>query len=155
VVSISQVSALPDGVSELALAARKEGYRFVDRLIAEFEDGTNTFSQSGEALFEARMDDALVGVGGLNRDPYIDNPDVGRVRRLYVHPDFRREGVATLLMDAIELAAQHYFSELRLLTDTSGGASFYSRLGYAPVTNEKKVSHSKRMDTREKYPPTT
>lgn len=146
-IAIAQISALPDCLSKLAEKARNEGFHFIDRLVADFEAGINTFSKEGEALFEARMNGSLVGIGGLNRDPYINKPRVGRVRRLYVDPDFRRAGVATLLMKAIERAAQDSYSELRLLTDTDAGASFYTRLGYESARNDKKVSHSKSILT--------
>lgn len=71
-----------------------EGFDHVRRLIAHWEDGSNRFERLGEKLFGAFHEDALIGVGGLNIDPYAGDPAIGRVRHLYVLPNHRRHGVA-------------------------------------------------------------
>ncbi len=145
---IKQSLALPDELSRLADQARQEGFRFLDRLTAEFESGTNTFAKQGEALFEARKGAVLVGIGGLNRDPYVSSDDglgIGRIRRLYVAPSARRLGVARLLMSAIEQSARATFATLRLRTDTEQGALFYARLGYTAIANDDNASHVKQI----------
>lgn len=73
----------PDDVLPLALAAHGEGFTFLGRLLAEWADGTNRFERPGEALFGAYSDGALVGTAGLTRQ----GERLGRVRRVYVHPD--------------------------------------------------------------------
>lgn len=145
---IRQTLVLPEELSGLRVQARREGFRFLDRLAAEFESGANTFTKKGEALFEARNDDVLVGIGGLNRDPYVASVvglGVGRIRRLYVEPRSRRLGVARLIMAAIEQSARASFASLRLRTDTEQGALFYSGLGYTAVANDDKASHVKHI----------
>jgi len=142
-VTVSQIKILPDDLPELATKARNEGFRFLDRLAQEFADGKNTFAKTGEALFEVRDEGRLVGVGGLNIDPYGGDCTAGRVRRLYVDPDHRGNGIGKILMGAIEDVARDSFSELRLLTDTTIGARFYDRLGYRSVSGHEHVSHIK------------
>ncbi|WKL00620.1 hypothetical protein Q0F98_26855 [Paenibacillus amylolyticus] len=56
-----------------------EGFRHIERVIHEYETGINTFEQEGEALFECRMHDKVVGICGLNRDPYSKMTDTGRI----------------------------------------------------------------------------
>ena len=74
----------PDYLSELATESEANGQAFIQRLIAEWESGDNRFSRPGEALFVAKMGARIVGVCGLNVDPYQDSKTVGRIRRLYV-----------------------------------------------------------------------
>lgn len=143
--AIFQIEALPDDICELASKAREEGFVFLDRLIKDFGTGENTFAKTGEALFAVRDKGRLVAVGGLNIDPRAHDQSVGRVRRLYVDPESRRDGVGKMLMEVIEQAARKSFSELRLLTDTERGARFYNQLGYRQVSGLEHVSHIKSL----------
>ncbi len=70
-----------------------EGYKFVQKLIDDYTVGSNKFNRSGETLFVAIIDEEVVGIGGLNIDPYLDLNDVGRLRHLYVLPRYRSSGV--------------------------------------------------------------
>ena len=40
----------------------------------------------------------LIGIGGLNEDPYTENNKIGRVRRFYIAKEYRRKGVGRLLL---------------------------------------------------------
>ncbi|ASP38797.1 GNAT family N-acetyltransferase [Bacterioplanes sanyensis] len=142
--NIEKVTALPDGISKLATESTVQGFRFVERLISEFTQGKNRFDGDGEALFAAYLDGELVGIGGVNQDPYRCNADIGRVRRLYVMNHARSLGVGKALMQEIEQHASQYFDELQLFTDTSAAANFYSALGYSPVGLEN-ISHQKAL----------
>jgi GNAT superfamily N-acetyltransferase len=62
--------------------------------------GTNRFNKRGEAIFAASAAGALIGVCGLNVDPYASDPRVGRVRHLYVLSGFRQLGVGRQLVEA-------------------------------------------------------
>ncbi len=63
-------------------------------------------SLSGFAL---RADNRLTGYGLYFFCPSIRNVrDECEVRDLYIHPDFRRKGGGTLLMNAIHEAAENY-----------------------------------------------
>ncbi len=144
-ITVSGVNLLPNDFAELADRARSEGFRFIDRLIVDFNSAANTFSAPGEAFFEARNEGKLVGVGGLNRDPYAADGTVGRVRRVYVDPADRGKGIGVALMDAIEATARRSFRELHLFTDTVDAANFYSRLGYRVILCGRNASHSKTI----------
>jgi len=142
---VSQIEVLPKDIGKLATIAKEENYLFLDRLIEEFENGKNTFSKAGEALFEVREQSSLIAIGALNVDPYASGTAIGRVRRFYVHPDFRHHGIGTLLIRAIECLATRSFSELHLRTDTTSGALFYAELGYKEVVGAEHVSHFKKL----------
>ena len=143
--AISKITTLPQDLDELSRTARNEGFTFLDRLIQDFEKGANRFAGPSEALFEARQQSRLVAIGGLNIDPYATKASVGRIRRFYVSPDHRRSGVGRSLLEAIEQHAKFSFSELRLRTDTARGASFYDRMDYQRVANQKHATHIKTL----------
>ena len=115
--------------------SRGEGFRFLERLQAEFQDGSNRFDAPGETLLGAWDDDRLIAAGGLNRDPYAPEPRVGRLRHLYVSPAFRRSGVGRALVEALVHAAEPHFDLLRLRTDTPAAARLYERLGFTPAVS--------------------
>ena len=51
-------------ITKLVKESEEEGYRFVTRLVGEFEDGTNTFNKPGEVLFCVRNnEDSIVAIG--------------------------------------------------------------------------------------------
>ncbi|PYM80776.1 MAG: GNAT family N-acetyltransferase, partial [Candidatus Rokuibacteriota bacterium] len=64
--SIDRISDLEAGqVAALVAESEAQGLRFVRRLAEEWASGANRFDRPGEALFVARDDRRVVGVGGL------------------------------------------------------------------------------------------
>lgn len=92
-------------------------------------------------MFGAWTSQRLVGVGGLNTDPYTQEPRVGRVRHLYVLEARRRRGVGRSLVAAIAAEAQGSFDRLRVRTPSPGGAAFYESFGFERCS-EKHCTHS-------------
>ncbi|WP_077596132.1 GNAT family N-acetyltransferase [Oceanobacillus kimchii] len=54
-----------------------EDYKFIKRLVDEYTLGINKFDNNGEALYVAKINDEVIGIGGLNIDPYLNLSDVG------------------------------------------------------------------------------
>jgi GNAT superfamily N-acetyltransferase len=130
-VVIDRCADLPhDALAALVAESERAGWRFVRRLADEWAAAVNRFDRPGEALFVARAGARLVGVCGLNVDPYAADAGVGRVRHLYVLAEFRRVGVGRRLVEAVVAAAQGRFALLRLRTDSAEAATFYERLGF-------------------------
>ena len=117
-IAISKLRELPLDLDRLVQASLAEGFGFLERLREEWETGANRFAGPGEVLFEARRRGRLVGICGLNRDPYLDSATAGRVRRLYVAPDARRLGIARRLLHEVLREAHGHYTLLRLRTDT-------------------------------------
>lgn len=143
------ITSLPVEISELASLAADEGFRHLQRLIEDFESGANTFSAPGEILCEVRVQKActwhLAGIGGLNVDPFKPDGRTGRIRRVYIHPHFRRRGLGRLLMAALEQHARGHFGQLLLFTTDANAAEFYTQLGYQSVHDHTRVSHRKQL----------
>jgi GNAT superfamily N-acetyltransferase len=121
--------------------SEQAGLRFVSRLGEEWESGRNRFDRSGEALFGALTDRGLVGVCGLNVDPYAGEPRIGRVRHLYVVIAHRRHGVGRRLVGAVVAAARGSFATLRLSTTNPQAARLYETLGFRRRADDARCTH--------------
>ncbi len=129
-----------DAIGPLLVEAEQQGFEFMRRLVEEWALGANTFDGQGECLLGAFSDGRLLGVAGLNRDPYADADGVGRLRHLYVLASARREGIGSLLVHRILREARRSFRLVRLRTTTAAAAAFYQRLGFCGI-DEKTASH--------------
>ncbi|MGD2043558.1 MAG: GNAT family N-acetyltransferase [Acidimicrobiia bacterium] len=138
--AVEGIDALPTDIARLLEASRAEGYDFVERLVHDWEGGSNRFDRPGEVLVEVRASAQLVAVGGLNVDPYLADPAVGRIRHVYVLPSARRSGVGSLLVKALVEHARGRFSRVRLRIGTPRGGPFYEALGFHP-TDEADATH--------------
>src|SRR5712692_10082911 len=136
-VSVARIERLDGSPAERlgALIAESEtsGLRFVRRLVEEWTSGANRFEGPGEALFVARTAREVVGVCGLNVDPYAAGQDVGRVRHLYVLSAYRRLGVGRRLVTEVMEAARSRFVGLHLRAENPAAARLYERLGFRRV----------------------
>jgi GNAT superfamily N-acetyltransferase len=94
-----------------------EGYKFVQKLSYEYTNGSNKFDRNEESLFVAIIDDEVIGIGGLNIDPYLELLDIGRVRHLYVLQKHRGRGVGKKLLRKIIKEAMKHFQTLTLYTE--------------------------------------
>ena len=126
-----------------ALLAESEqaGLRFVRRLVEEWASGANRFDRPGEKLFGAWVDGRVVGVCGLNVDPYTAEERVGRVRHLYVLSAFRRRGVGRRLIEEVIEAARGPFGALRLRTGNPEAARVYEAIGFRPSGRAADYTH--------------
>jgi GNAT superfamily N-acetyltransferase len=103
-------------------------------LTDEWTSGANRFDKPDEALFVASVHGVVVGVCGLNVDPYGGDESVGRVRRLYVLRAYRGRGVGRRLVQAVvSAAAIRRFRMLRVRTENPEAARLYERLGFRQV----------------------
>lgn len=83
-------------------------------------------------LMVARRDGRIVGSVQLDHDTPPNQPHRAEVRKLLVHPDCRRQGIATALMAAIEARAAALGRRLLTLDTRTGDHAepLYAALGY-------------------------
>lgn len=127
-------------VQSLSDESKREGYSFIERTITDWNSGANRFSAPGEKLWGLFVGPDIIGIGGLNQDPYAAIPNIGRVRHLYIQSRYRRNGYATALMLNIIDHARLHFVALRLFTDNQSASVFYETLGFKR-TDDVKASH--------------
>jgi GNAT superfamily N-acetyltransferase len=133
---------LPPGLlAELVAESEAEGFRFLRRLVEEWAGGGNRFELPGEALFAVVSGPRVVGVCGLNVDPYACESGVGRVRRLYVLAECRRRGLGRRLLQAVVAAARGHFRLLRLRTENEAAGRFYESLGFRACAGVADCTH--------------
>ena len=141
---IAPLLDLPAGIEALRAEAAHDGFRFVDRLVAEWRSGANRFARPGEVLLGAFRAAELVAVGGLNRDPYADQDGIGRLRHLYVRTSDQRSGLGSALVRQLLIHAEGAFPLVRLRTQTREAAVFYATLGFRPV-HDATATHVKAL----------
>jgi len=129
-VAIERIALPVVGIEQLQIEARAEGYKFIDRLVEEWASGVNRFDGTGEMLFGCFDDGLLVGVGGLNCDPFAGRADVGRVRRVYVRAAWRKRGIGRALVGALILEARKSFVCVRLRAENADAGRLYEGLGF-------------------------
>jgi GNAT superfamily N-acetyltransferase len=130
-VVIERLHELPPKSVELLVGEREQaGLGFVRRLVDEWASGQNRFDHPGEAFFAATLAGRLVGVCGLNIDPYTSAPRAGRLRHLYVLIEHRHLGVGRQLVGEIIRAARDGFESLRLRTSNPAAARLYEGMGF-------------------------
>lgn len=140
---ISSVQHLKvEQLEPLVLQSEQEGFRHLRRLVNEYEAGENTFSQKGEGLYFAKEDEQIIGVIGLNQDPFSDH-STGRIRRLYVHPAYRHLGIGKQLVQKVTSEAKKFYNILVLHTDTEQASQFYLALGFKQENTDAHRSHYK------------
>lgn len=139
------VDDLPVGFDALAVAADAEGHGNMRRLANDWASGAQRFDQAGEALLAAFMDGELAGVGGVTQEPEAGDEPALRMRRLYVAPRFRRQGVAAAIASTL---LQESLAQAALITVHAGGdlaARFWESQGFRPCS-ERPWSHELHRD---------
>jgi GNAT superfamily N-acetyltransferase len=125
---------LPEDFDALVAEASGEGVRNMALLADDWapkQEGAGAhFQDDGEALFAAFLAGTLAGVGGMSVETGATQP-ARRLRRVYVRPMFRRQGVATALASAL---IQEGFDSVALLTVNAAASPaagpFWEALGF-------------------------
>lgn len=134
-VNIQLITHLPPEIQPLEKEAVGEGFRFLTRLIDEWNSGANRFDAPGECLMAAYLNQQLVGIGGLSVDPYTEE-SMARLRRIYVSASSRGHHVGRTLVTALVTHAAKRFKGVCLFTDTAEGDAFYLRCGFMRTDHE-------------------
>lgn len=137
-------------ISRLVKESEDEGYRFVTRLVNEYEDSSNTFDERGEGLFCVQNNvGEVVAIGGINQSPFSENHEVARLRRFYVLQAYRRQGVGTLLQNAIIEHAKKHFKEITVRTESAKADAFYRACGFSFDDSASETTHILNFDDKE------
>jgi len=133
-ITISPLSLPASALFPVAAEARAEGHAFIDRLLAEWDNGINRFDRPGECLLAAREGVEMIAVGGRNRDPHANDDRIGRLRHVYVRPPWRQIGIGRRLVEAL-IAGPHPFEIIRLRTTNPRAARMYAHIGFAAIVD--------------------
>jgi GNAT superfamily N-acetyltransferase len=108
--------------------------------------GVDTQLLHDQTYFVAEAEDEIVGAGGWSRrktlfggdqrksnhpDPLLDPAtEAARIRAFYIHPNWSRRGIGTMILQACEDAARVGGFRLLELAATLPGIPFYLARGY-------------------------
>lgn len=134
-IKIVKALQLPEQIADLARLAEQEKNNIIEKLVAEFAAGSNCFADMHEHFVLAFDADLLIGCGGLNqqRNEQGIEARIGRIRRFYVHPQYRQHGVGKQMLAFLEQLAKPHYAALCLQTDTRLAAQFYQKQNYVAV----------------------
>jgi hypothetical protein len=107
---VAPISGMDDDIAVLIEEAGSAGFPFMETLRREWVSGENRFDAPGECYLAIYRHGEMVAAGGLNRDPYADDPAIGRIRHVSVRKAARRTG--------------------------AGGAAFYETIGFERCGDE-------------------
>lgn len=129
-------------ISHLVKESETEGYRFLTRLVNDFQDGSNRFNKPGEALFAVQNEAGdVVAIGGVNQSPFSVDKQVARLQRFYVLDDARRQGVGSLLLKQIIDHSRDTFNEVTVRTESSKADAFYRANGFELDDSASETTH--------------
>jgi GNAT superfamily N-acetyltransferase len=138
-----KISELPPDFDSLAEEAAAHGHLFLFKMKEEWVQGKNLFNRAGEVLYALRDDTGkLVGIGGLNIDPYAGNPKIGRIRHVYISKKLQRSGLGKQVVQQLIEHAKGRFDLLRLRTHNQDAVSFYLELGFELDSSHGDPAHS-------------
>lgn len=138
-IRLGYFTSLDDDFDELLNASIDEGFQFLKKFKDSWESGENRFDKLGELHVVAALGSNPVGICGLNIDPYLDDPSVGRVRHLYVHPEYRGLNIGSILLNEIIDEAKENFKILRLRTNEEAASAFYQKIGFSLSKKENET----------------
>src|SRR2546426_12391374 len=123
----------PDTVDAMALIAELDAY-LVPLYPPESHHGfsVDKLLREAVAFFVMRHERVLAGCGGIK----LFGTEYGEIKRMYVRPQFRRSGLAKLLLDHFtEYASSHGVRILRLETGIHQHAAIalYERVGFKRI----------------------
>ena len=128
------------GFAALRIESLEQHFNMLRRLAENWQSGKNRFNAPGEKLLGAFLNGKLVGVCGLNRDPFSQQPRAGRIRHLYVSEKCRGLGIGKQLLTVVMADASIWFDFLNThAPDAAYG--FYRRAGFTLVSDEPRVTH--------------
>jgi GNAT superfamily N-acetyltransferase len=147
-IRIARIAALPEAFEDLAADAMADGQKVLEVLREDWRLGAIRFDRPGEALFAALAGQALIGLCGLTRDPYVKSEPVGRVRRLYVRRAARRHGAGRALVEAVIAEARIVgWPRLRVRAPAAAFA-FYEACGFLRAIGEGAATHALPLAAR-------
>ena len=123
------------GFAALRIESLEQHFNMLRRLAENWQSGKNRFNAPGETLLGAFVNHQLVGVCGINSDPFSPQPRAGRIRHLYISERYRRRGIGQQLLVSVITHSSAWFDFLNTHAPAQAWP-FYERLGFRPVYDE-------------------
>lgn len=139
-IHFAEISPDSSGFVELRTQSMTEGLNMLRRLEENWLSGYNRFDRPGEKLIGAYVDRLIIGVCGLNVDPFTQETGVGRLRHLCVDTEWRKNRIGSALLNEILKDAGRWFDFINTNAPSSA-FTFYERAGFVALSGVEKVTH--------------
>ena len=97
-----------------------------DDNLEAYLDSWTELAKPNVVFFGARNDDGtLIGMGAIKDMEYYSE-----LKRIYVEPDYRGQGVADRIVAGLELCSAHKLIKLETGTEQPDAIKFFTRIGY-------------------------
>lgn len=116
------------------------GFNMLRRLEENWLSGHNRFDRPGEKLMGAYAGGLMVGVCGLNIDPFVPETGIGRLRHFYIDREWRNRRTGSRLLSEILRDADRWFDRINTNAPLSAFA-FYEQAGFVALSGRDKVTH--------------
>ncbi|GLH82312.1 hypothetical protein SSBR45G_72210 [Bradyrhizobium sp. SSBR45G] len=130
---------LPADFEKLEVDARAGGHTNMTRLAAELTESPAMFHR----VIAARVNGALAAIGGITDEPASAQQPIWRMRRLYVHRDFRRRRVAQAIAEGLLHVAAGKVELVTVHAGSDDAARFWEAMGFGRVAG-RAWSHQRR-----------
>jgi len=131
---------LPTDFKKLERDARAEGHTNMTRLSSEFAETPAMYHH----VIAAYLGDDLAGIGAITDEPASTGQPMWRMRRLYVHRNFRRRGVANAIAGVLLQAAGQKVRFVTVHAGSNDAASFWESMGFGRVAG-RGWSHQRQL----------
>lgn len=128
-------------ITHLIEASLTEGFNFLARLMEKWESGENRFEKPNERLYQIEVEGEIIGIGGINNDPYCNNNKHGRIRHLYIHPNHRGKGLGKKIVQTIIVDFRGSYEKFTLRTKREKASKFYEAIGFMRVYDSETNTH--------------
>lgn len=123
-------------IAPIIEASEQEGFKFLTRLKNDWISGKNRFDKTNERLYQIKQETQIIAIGGINNNPYKEDGKIGRIRHVYVLPEYKRKGIGRqLILHLLDTFADKY-EKITLRTDTEAAATFYESIGFKNVQSK-------------------
>jgi GNAT superfamily N-acetyltransferase len=133
IISLERIAGtLPADFAALESDAKADGHALMSRLGAEFATDRAMF----HAIFTCHLDGRLAGIGAITDEPAPAPVPMWRMRRFYVHRDYRRRNVARAIASAL---LQEAAGKVAIVSVHAGNASavrFWEAMGFTAVDGQ-------------------
>ena len=131
---------LPIGFADLEADAIADGHRHMTRLATEFAENPAIF----HAIYACYLDSRLAGIGAMTDEPALTGQPMWRMRRFYVHREFRRRNIAQTIAIALLQDAAGRVSIVTVHAGNQTATRFWEAIGFRRVAGQA-WSHEKTI----------
>lgn len=138
-------------IQELLMESESQGYHYLTKMVSQWESGENRFARGNEKLICFKENEKVIGIGGINEEPYLRRKGYGRLRDVFVLTKYRRNHIGRQIVEhLIEFGKRHYKAITLRIPENKEAGPFYEAIGFLRTDDIETVTHVKWMNNGDK-----